>query len=301
MNMYGICLAVALAVCACIALLLSRRVVSLPQGLLLCGIGAVAGLITARLVYWLGALDFYIGRVHSVGSFFWWSDGGFSLFGAVAGAIGATWLVCRLRRLPITALDAFSLPVLLFAAEERLLEWTVCGLNFGMAMERPVWLTVQDEYGRLLNVALIEAILLALMAAGLLVRAKQKRRRSLPLEDALFLLGLTETLMISMRSDTYMMWGFVHQEQLYFYLLAAGMAILAGIRQRKALQAFGASLATAAVIVFLEFALDGRVLVPFAFMRSWADEFWYFLFIAALVGFALYYFRLRLPAREEQA
>ena len=299
MNMYGIALAVALAFCAGIALLLSRRFLSPGKGLLLCGAGAMAGLLVARLVYWLGAVDFYIGRTHTAASFFWWTDGGFSLFGAVAGAAGAVWLLSRFRKLPPDVPDALALPVLLFAAEERLLEWTACGLDFGMSLDRPLWLTVPDEYGRLLNVALLEAILLLLAAAGLIVRMRLKRHRRLSLRDALFLLGLVETLAVSMRSDTYMMWGFVHQEQLFFYLLSAAMLIRTGLDRRAPLTAFLAALLTAGAVVFLEFALDGRILVPFDFLRDWADGFWYLLFVLALAGLALYYFRLRRPARED--
>ena len=300
MNGYGIGLAAALAMCAGLVLLLTRRGPGLHRGLLLCGVSAVGGLLAARLVYWLGAADFFIGRVHSSGSFFWWTDGGFSLFGAVAGAVGAAWLAGRRMKLPARDLDALALPVMLFAAEERLLEWTACGLDFGMRLESLAWLTVPDEFGRVLNVALIEAILLAAMAGGLLWRMKHRREHSVRLRDALFMLGLVETLMISMRRDTYMMWGFVHQEQLYFYLLSAGIVMLAGFERRRLPASVAVSLLTAGAIIFLEFALDGRVRVPFAFMQAWADEFWYSLFILVLAGFAAWYFRLGRPEREEK-
>ena len=147
---------------------------------------------------------------------------------------------------------------------------------------------------------LIEAILLAAMAGGLLWRMKHRREHSVRLRDALFMLGLVETLMISMRRDTYMMWGFVHQEQLYFYLLSAGIVMLAGFERRRLPASVAVSLLTAGAIIFLEFALDGRVRVPFAFMQAWADEFWYSLFILVLAGFAAWYFRLGRPEREEK-
>ena len=69
MNGYGIGLAAALAMCAGLVLLLTRRGPGLHRGLLLCGVSAAGGLLAARLVYWLGAADFFIGRVHSAGSF----------------------------------------------------------------------------------------------------------------------------------------------------------------------------------------------------------------------------------------
>ncbi len=298
MNLYSVGIAAAVLMCTAAFILLSRPHTPLGNALLIGGCGAMGGLIVARLIYWLGALDFFIGRTHSMLSFFWWTDGGFSLFGAVAGTAGAAWAVSRLLRERPETLDALAFPLLLLAAEGRLLEWSAMGMDFGAACENPVWLTVPGEYGRHLNVALIEALMMVGIAAFLMIRMKQSGNR-VSLRDALFLLGLTEAMMISMRRDSFMMWGFVHQEQLYFYLMSAVMAILSGFEAKKPAAGIIASLLAAGAITFLEFALDGRVAVPFAFMRDWADIFWYALFALCLTAFSLYYFYLRqMPERK---
>ena len=53
-------------------------------------------------------------------------------------------------------------------------------------------------------------------------------------------------------------------------------------------------------IVFLEFALDGRITVPFSFLRDWADPFWYILFILTLTGYYIFYIRLRGKAERDK-
>ena len=58
--------------------------------------------------------------------------------------------------------------------------------------------------------------------------------------------------------------------------------------------------AAAGVIVFLEFALDGRITVPFGFLRDWADPFWYILFVLTLTGYYIFYIRLRGKAERDK-
>ena len=301
MNLYSVGIAVAVLMCIAAFVLLSRPRMPLGNVLLISGCAALGGLLGARLVYWLGALDFFIGRTHNALSFFWWTDGGFSLFGAVAGAAGSAWAASRILHEPSDMLDALAFPLLLFTAEGRLLEWTAMGMDFGAERENPVWLTVAGEYGRHLNVALMEAILMVGIAACLIFRMKRLRHERVFLRDALFLLGLCEVLMISMRRDSYMMWGFVHQEQLFFYLMSSFMVIMTGFEARKPVSGIIGALITAGAIVFLEYALDGRVIVPFAFMREWADLFWYVLFALCLIAFTLYYFHLRYLAERKKS
>ena len=299
MNQYSIGIAVSILMCAAAFVLMNGKRRSADGILLTAGFSAAGGLLFARLVYWLGALDFFIGRTHSALSLFWWTDGGFSLFGAVLGAALCAWLCCRILKESSAMLDALSFPILLLIAEERLLEWTALGMNFGTAADSPVWLTIESEYGRKLNVALIEALLMVLIAVFLIVRMRRTGRR-ITLRDTLFMAGLCEVLMISMRRDSYMMWGFVHQEQLFFYLLSAALCIYAGIESKKPAVGVLGSLAVAGVIVFLEFALDGRVTVPFSFLRDWADPFWYILFILTLTGYYIFYIRLRGKAERDK-
>ncbi len=296
MNLYSIGIAFSVIICSAAYVLLSSRCTERGSAVLVAGVSAVTGLLMSRLVFWLGAADFFIGRTHSMMSFFWWTDGGFSLFGAVIGAAGGAWLCCRWLKADPAAMDALALPVLLLVAEARLLEWTGHGMDFGASMDGPVWLTVAGEYSRKLNVALVEALLMALIAVSLMTLAGRRARR-ITLRDTLFLVGLSETLMISMRRDNYMMWGFVHQEQLYFYLLSAAMCIWAGFEAEQGVPSVIASFLTAGLIVLWEFGLDGRVHVPFAFLRDWADPFWYCLFVLTLVGYIVFYARLRRAER----
>ena len=301
MNLYSIGLAVSIMVCVAAFILLNRPRTAMSSVLLISGFSALGGLLCARLVYWFGALDFFIGRTHNVLSFFWWTDGGFSLFGAVAGAAGCAWLACRWLKEDKRTLDLLALPLLLLVAEGRLLEWTAVGMDFGGALESPAWLAVSGEYGGRLNVALIEALMMIAVAVGLIIRMRVKAKERIPLRDTLFLMGLCEALAISMRHDTYMMWGFVHQEQLYFYLLSSLMVILTGFEARKPIAGIISAFIAAGAIIFLEFALDGRIHVPFAFMREWADLFWYALFILALAAYTIYYFSMRRGAERKRA
>ena len=303
MNMYSVGMAVSVLMCAAaMIVLLSRAGLGTGRACFVSAVSAVCGLLTARLVFWLGALDFFMGRAHSLLSYFWWTDGGFSLFGAIVGAVGGAWLCLKTMNEHPLLMDALSLPLLLLVAEARLLEWTTMGMDFGPAMDFPAWLTVSGEYGSRMNVALVEAVLIVCAAAYLALGLKRDGRSHIRLRDTLFLIGLIETLMISMRRDSYMMWGFVHQEQLYFYVLSAAALYMKGRECGKAGQAIIAALLGAGWIVFLEFALDGRVLVPFAFLRDWADPFWYCLFVLTLVGLVVFYEALnRRNERKEAA
>ena len=296
---YSILLALSVLLCIFIYLLSAAKK-DPGRALFTAGAAALSGLFFARLVFVLSDLDFFIGRTHDALSFFWLTDGGFSLLGAVAGVFIAL-LITGKSSGGRALRDAASVPLLLFCACSRVLEWTCHRMNFGAETNAlPALLTVADEYGTKLNVALIEGALIVLVISFLLARAGRIKGKLVPFENALFMLGLVETLSISLRRDSYMMWGFVHVEQLGFFLLTAIVIMLASSKTGSWLRGFFIALFTAGLIVFLEFALDGRIHVPFAFLKDWADLFWYFLFMHVLAGYALCYFHISKRAERDQ-
>ncbi|MBQ8080713.1 MAG: prolipoprotein diacylglyceryl transferase [Clostridia bacterium] len=285
MTTYGLLLAGAMALCGAAFLFATSRTMESADAVFCVGASMLLGLICARAVYCATEGVFYFSEAGDWRTIFRLSDGGLSLFGGVLGAlISCRWLAGpRSRRGAQTALRTAGPVLLLLCAACRYIEVFALRLNFGDYMDAPSVWTVPGDLGPRLNTGLIESLLLFFALAVCLLPAFRDRRAL----TALLFLGLTETFSISLRADSYLMWGFVHAEQLYFYLLAAAAVILLFRRKGRTLWGVACAVLGGGAIVFLEFALDGRVLVPFDFLKASADLFWYALFLLVEAALAV--------------
>ena len=289
MNMYGCTVAASVLVAG------SLFAALLPHGKrwaapLVCGLSSLMGFMMSRLVFWLCSASLYLIQCHDAASLFRISEGGLSMTGALIGAGVGCWvssLMLRGSGLSFRVLaDALAPSAALFIACERCHEWPLLAQNYGLDMEKADFWTVNGAYGPLMNTGRISALVaLAIMAVLLLIRIKQKGDRALLF---MVLYGTLQTLLESLRQDQHMTWGFVRAQQLFACLTAAAGLILLSKWRRGTLAALLASLMLAGAITFLEFALDGRIPVPFEFMRINTKLSWYIVFIAVLAGYLAY-------------
>ena len=85
-----------------------------------------------------------------------------------------------------------------------------------------------------------------------------------------------------------MLWGFVHIQQLTAFLAVFAVMIAISIPQKKTVRTVIVSLAAAGAIIFLEFALDGRIRPPFTFMEQNVKLCWYVVFGIVLTAYLIY-------------
>ena len=218
------------------------------------------GLLISRLLFCL--LDF---RFHSVFSLkaiamFW--GGGFSMTGALLGAVLAAWLTARRQGVhPLALLDAATPALLLFMAAARMGE----GFTELLGRSRPLtmpflmnsFLAQNDGYDAYLRTYLLEAV-----TAGVLCVVLMIRRRRARLGDTLFtgmlLLGCCQVFWESLRFDSHMRYSFISMQQILFALMfAAALIVFASRVGKKAVIASVIlCLALTGAIVGLEFLID---------------------------------------------
>ena len=287
-QLYGLFLGLVSLLCAgALALRVEKKArYTVPLWAALC---VICGLLGARLVYWLVNFEVYFTQLKNPLSFFWFRDGGLSMTGALLGAALGTVLARALggKKAGLSLpgmMDALAAPVCLMICFERLLEWLLLDMGFGPEMQSAGIFTVTRAYGPYLNTALLSAVAAFIMALWLLP-FKGKRAGDCFLLFLLFY-GLTQTLFESLRTDAHMMWNFVHAQMLFAVLMAAFASAVFARRRHKLLQSLALSLLAAGLIVALEFALDGRIKVPFDFLIPYAKRLWYGLYLLVLALYA---------------
>lgn len=265
------------------------------------GLATVCGLVLSRLVFWLCNAELYLGQLKDFSSLFRIPDGGLSMTGALLGAGIGCALASRMMKgsgltFPELA-DALAPAAALFIACERCHEWILLKQNYGLDLAAIPVITAEGPFGPVLNTARISSLTaLAILAALLAVRRKRPGDRAM-----LFLLLYSggQVLLESLRQDLHMQWNFVHAQQLFAFLtLTAAMIFLSAGRKGK-IRSLIVSLLAAGAIVFLEFALDGRVRPPFAFMTGNVKLWWYIVFAAVLAAYLAYGLNLWKSWRKE--
>lgn len=267
----------------------------------------ILGLVMARLIYFaLEFRDMYV-DYDGFGGLLSIKPDEFSFIGGCVGVILAVILSAKLTKqkvLPV--LDAFAPCGALMAAITRACEglldpMSMIGMGGGVENEAlqffPLAVKV-EAYGMVLNVAyavfMLEAVLALLCAAASFVIS---RRGSFApgrvfLHTAFFLALpqiFTEQIL-----GKYMAWGFVRIEQLLCALIVFGIILYACIR-RKTITAYipaALCLVCAAVLIWMEFTLDNKLLFGLDIPTMWC----YVIMIASLAcmaGLSLYsYHRL---------
>lgn len=284
---------------ALFAALLGRK--KLYAAPLTAAISLLLGFVFARLVFWLANIDIYIGQLHDFASFFRVSEGGLAMSGALLGTGLGCLLTARILRDPDLSFavlaDAMAPGAALFLACERCHEWVLLEQNFGLDASSLNLFSVQGPYGPVIAAGRIASftalILLAVLSA---VRGRRPGNRALLF---LFLYSAAQILLESLRQDHHMQWNFVHAQQVFAAVAAA--AALIAVCPRKWIRSLLVSLLTAGLATFLEFALDGRIRPPFAFMTANVKLSWYLLFILVIAGYLTYGLYLFNACRKENS
>ena len=228
---YGLYVAIGLAL-AVIALALLGRRLRLRPGTTAAqaALSLAFGLVLSRLLY--GLLDETLGYVTPAWAMLRLSYGGYSLYGALAGACVAAALAAMLtKEKTARCLDALAPAFLLFTACERLGEQCIesFGLSRGLTLQffcQP-WLSAVDEYDTWFlmtwRVEFVIALILCAVLTGMLLRP---HRDSHVFLSYMLLFGATQIIMESLRYDGHMtVRSFVRMEQILSMVLL-GTAVI---------------------------------------------------------------------------
>ena len=234
--------------------------------------------VLSRLIYCLVNWSFYEGPAGFAGALRWW-EGGMSMTGVLLGALGAAYWTYQGKDQGYEA-AALALPLMIFLA--RCAEH-FAAIGVGLDVEFGGIFAVEGEFGSTLNISLIEALSILLIAAAMLLWKNKDRlcpRGPRYLMAMVIFYGAVQILMESLRWDRHMIWGFVKAQQLFSFLLALGCLMALAWRCGRRVAVLCASAALAGAVFGLEKALD-RLDIPSIYI--------YLVFIAliaAYVGFA---------------
>ena len=241
------------------------------------------GVLLARLLYFLVSLPWFIDR--GIGTFFHFSEGGYMLYGAMAGVAAAAWISGAItRQPPARILDAAAAPFALFVAVARGAE-SLVGIGYGEYIEEwfdpffersmiqledasffqrfPFGVLDADGYWRF-PVFLLETVV-ALAIFFYLLRVRCRRDGT----AALLFLALYAGLQAFLEStciDLELRWGFVKINQLAALPVMAlifGACILRTPASQRSVRRFAPSaagiLACCGVIMAMEFAMEDKI------------------------------------------
>ncbi len=283
-NRYGLMLGAASFLSFLLfAMLLPRE--KRPVAPLAMALSLLLGIVFARILFWLVSLC--NGQLHGFASVFRIYEGGLSMTGALLGACLGCLAAARILNIPVwTLADAMAPAAALFIACERCHEWVLLKQNYGLEASSLHIFSAQGTYGPVLNTSRISGLTaLVILFILLLVRKKRSGDRALLF---LFLYGVTQILFESLRQDHHMQWNFVYFQQIF----AAAAALLAVLMMSggtgKKIRALIVTLLMACAAIALEFALDGRIPPPFAFMAVNVKLCWYIVFILVLAVYLVF-------------
>lgn len=242
-----------------------------------------AGVIGARILYFLVSLPWFIDR--GIGTFFLFSDGGYMLYGAMAGICLAAGLTGRITRQPAARiLDCAAAPFALVTAAARGAEY-FAGIGLGEYVEEwfdpffertmlqledssffqqfPFAVPDADGYWRF-PVFLAEAAA-ALVFLLILLRINTRRDGTRALIFLALYAGL-QAFLESLRIDLELRWGFVKVNQLLTLPVMTLITVICAVRTPKGKRSFsdfalsaGAILGCCGVIMAMEFALEQKI------------------------------------------
>lgn len=240
------------------------------------------GLICSRVLFCL--LDFRFNGMITLRAMLSFWGGGYSMVGALAGAVLAALLTARIQKTGMLALlDLLTPALLLFMVFARLGEGytELLGRSRTLTHEELAtsFLAFNDGYDGYLKTYLLEAITAAILAGAMLAYLRAKPRAGHVLFTGMLLLGCTQVLWESLRFDSHMRYSFISMQQILFACMFAAPLVIYGIRcgKKQLWLAIGACAAVAGIVVGLEFMID----------RSGVDN---------LIIYALYVLTLCVPA-----
>lgn len=235
-------------------------------------------LFCSRLLYGLAELPFYLNYAGFT-ALFRADEGGMSLAGAMAGAFLAYRLTFGKDRGAQGSL-ALSLAVLVPLVKGACF-FSPGGLGVGRETESglPGLFSMQGEWGCLLRVYAIE-FLLGLLILALLLILKRYGGGEMLFSRYLVMFGVMEVLMLSLRNDHHMEWGFVKAGMIFSFLPAAFVTVFSGTGKKIRLFSAGVTMLFAIFVFLLEKARD----------RAWIPEegILYALYLLLCVGYIVY-------------
>ncbi len=198
------------------------------------------GLVMSRLFF--GVMDATLGQVMPLWAMTRLNTGGYSLYGALAGACLGMWITARVTRGSTAVhLDALAPAFMIFTAFERFAEQYIeeFGLSRGLvtSLFAHPWIAVADDYDTwFLMTWRIECAIALILFVILLIDAFRKHRPGHTFFKMMLLFGGTQIIMESLRYDQHMtIRSFVRMEQvLSMVLLGTALIILAVRRLRSA-------------------------------------------------------------------
>lgn len=266
---YGLCVAFAAAI-----LIVGVKLRRLPAGTssLFGVLGILLGVLGARALYCVCNIETFTETFENPWLMLHFFDGGLSLPGAIAGLVAAAAITARVMKTPFArVMDAACVPMGLSIAVLRLGEqFTDLGVGKavteGFATETLPWLFQQSRMGVAveyrLNVWAYEAVagvIIFALVALLTRRLKKHDGHTALLFFALY--GASQIVLESMRDDGHMLLIFLRVGQLAaaaMLLISTGLLLRGRSVRRKAV-VWLSDILCAAVLVVLEFSLDGRL------------------------------------------
>lgn len=226
----------------------------------------VCGLVLSRLFF--GLLDASLGQVMPLWAMARLNVGGYSLYGALAGACVGMWIAAKaLKRRAGDFLDMLAPAFLVFTVCERLGEGCIDGFGWSRAIKSEFlhqpWLAVVDDYGSwYLMTWRVEIVIALVLLTLLLVDFMKPHKDGHIFLKYMMLFGATQIIMESLRYDQHMtVRSFVRMEQIFSMVLLGVAVIILAIRQWKAHRSLALSALVSIPVVTgaavaIEFAID---------------------------------------------
>lgn len=286
---YAACLVLA-AVLSVVAMLFTCRRENQETMLLFSVLAVPLCVSGARLVYCLANYDLYI-TAPMEALFFW--QGGYAIWGAVAGGALACRAAAALRRVPILrVMDEAAPAAALMIALSRAAE-LFSGQGYGLSVEKESLcffpLSVCNEYEEWHYAVFMLEALYALVILFILLFGNRSLPEGTKARRLIILYSAGQILMENLRCDEYLNWvfGYLRISQLLCALVLFAM-LLWGLKKKKARGR------KAALPVLLFLFLAGVVVgAQFAMDKLWWMPVWgcYLMVLFCAVGFGVITFR----------
>ena len=244
------------------------------------------GFVSARLMYAL--LDPNFQPLLSLSNVLDVSSGGFSMFGALTGAVLAALIAAKVSGVPgKRMLDLLSPALLIFLVPARLGEgYTALGISRPLTTDwiASSFLARQDEFDAYLRTYLLEAMIACVLLMVILRYLSKKHRDGKAFALFCLLFGITQTLMESLRYDGHMRYSFIGVQQVLAVTLFGVTLIILAVRL---LGQGGGKLLPVLGLVAVPFSVLAGVGVEFLVDRSEMGK---------IISYSLYLIILMIPA-----
>lgn len=279
---YGCALAASALISLLCFILFSGRKQAFSTTLTFSALSLLGGFVLARLLFCLSEFAFYF-HVADISFLFRFADGGYAMTGALLGVLLAAVTVSRKDPTFSFKALALSMPIFIFLA--RLSE-AFASTGIGPDLEDEMFLSMEGDWGPVLNVRLLEAIIALVLFVILLIvllRSGTTYQEVRGLLLFLVLYGSLQIILESMRQEGHMVWGFVKAQQLTsfgFAAVAAGLLTFPRGKLRFSLSCIS-SVMLAALTLFCEKNLDRNY---FNWPREWIYASFLFLILLYILS-----------------